>query len=170
MSMKPEKYNMTNLLNSLIRLLISFFILIILLLIYFIAVDVAPNKTHDLFTKEELEAINKTRIAEYDDSADKVENGIHVNTGMAYDHTFKLVRSACTSCHSSKLITQNRATREGWKQMIVWMQATQGLQDLGESEVRILDYLSTHYAPKELGRRPNLNLQDIEWYVLNLEE
>jgi len=67
------------------------------------------------------------------------------------------------------LVTQNRATREGWKEMIIWMQATQGLQDLGENEKPILDYLAKHYAPEELGRRANLNVDEIEWYILELD-
>lgn len=100
---------------------------------------------------------------------DKVENGIHVATGMVYDENFKLVKGACTSCHSSKLITQNRATREGWKQMIRWMQDTQGLPDLGKSERKILDYLAKNYAPEEVGRRMNLDTEDMEWYTLNLD-
>jgi hypothetical protein len=99
---------------------------------------------------------------------EKVIDGIHVQTGMVYDENFKIVRSACTSCHSSKLITQNRATRDGWKQMIRWMQATQGLPDLGKREVIILDYLAKNYAPKDEGRRMVLDQSEIEWYALQL--
>lgn len=97
---------------------------------------------------------------------DKVENGIHVRTGLAYDENFQLVSGICTACHSAKLVTQNKATREGWKEMIVWMQETQGLQDLGANEVIVLDYLAEHYAPKAAGRRPNLDVEAIEWYIL----
>ncbi len=99
----------------------------------------------------------------------KVVNGIHVATGMAYDNNFEIVRRACTSCHSAKLVTQNRATRDGWKQMIRWMQATQGLPDLGKDEGKILDYLAKNYAPSEVGRRINLNTEEIEWYTLKIE-
>ena len=104
-----------------------------------------------------------------EDDWDKVINGIHVRTGLAFDENFQLVRGICTACHSAKLVTQNRATREGWKEMILWMQATQGLQDLGENEKPILDYLAKHYAPEELGRRANINVDEIEWYILDLE-
>ncbi|OEK00368.1 hypothetical protein BFP97_02050 [Roseivirga sp. 4D4] len=76
-----------------------------------------------------------------------------------------LVFSQCSGCHSIKLVTQNRATRDGWKSMIVWMQQTQNLWDLGDNEVKILDYLSTHYAPAQQGRRTNLEVG--EWYELN---
>lgn len=102
-----------------------------------------------------------------DDNQEKIVNGIHQGTGMAYDENFEIVRAACTSCHSSKLVTQNRATREGWHQMIEWMQATQGLPDLGKNEPRILDYLAKHYAPKEAGRRANLDIEEIEWYTFS---
>ena len=73
------------------------------------------------------------------------------------------VRAYCTGCHSEKLITQNRATREGWEAMIRWMQQTQNLGDLGENEMEILDYLATNYAPDRKGRRASLK---VEWYSL----
>ena len=100
---------------------------------------------------------------------DLVKNGIHMATGLVHDEKFDLVRSVCTACHSAKLITQNRANREGWKSMIKWMQATQGLQDLGAAEGKIVDYLSKHYAPTRLGRRQNLALSDVDWYKLDLD-
>ena len=73
------------------------------------------------------------------------------------------------ACHSAKLVTQNRATRDGWEEMIRWMQAKQGLGDLGANEPVILDYLAANYAPEEIGRRANLNVESIKWYVLDLE-
>lgn len=76
-----------------------------------------------------------------------------------------LVFSQCSGCHSLKLVTQNRATREGWKNMIVWMQQTQNLWSLGENEDKILDYLSNYYSPVEQGRRANLKVA--EWYKLD---
>jgi len=71
----------------------------------------------------------------------------------------------CTACHSDKLIVQNRATREGWQNMIRWMQETQRLWDLGENEKVILDYLEANYAPEETNARRK-NLENIEWYEL----
>jgi len=85
-------------------------------------------------------------------------------TGLVIDDALPLVIGNCTACHSAKLITQNRASREGWKNMIVWMQETQKLWDLGENEDQILDYLAEHYAPEAEGRRKNL--KNIEWYDL----
>lgn len=75
-----------------------------------------------------------------------------------------LVVANCTGCHSGKLVTQNRATREGWTNMIRWMQRTQNLKDLGPAEDKILDYLAKNYAPTEQGRRAKLVVE--EWYEL----
>jgi len=104
-----------------------------------------------------------------DDDDDKVVNGIHVQTGLAYGEGFDIVRGTCTACHSAKLVTQNRATREGWRQMIRWMQETQGLWDLGDNEPIVLDYLAKYYAPKETGRRANIDVAEVEWFILNLD-
>jgi hypothetical protein len=95
-------------------------------------------------------------------SKNEVVDGVHTKTGLIADNGYELVVANCTVCHSSKLVTQNRATREGWESMIRWMQATQKLWDLGENEDIILDYLAKNYAPKATGRRAPLT--DIEWY------
>jgi hypothetical protein len=99
---------------------------------------------------------------------DKVVDGIHVQTGLIYAEGFDIVRGTCTACHSAKLVTQNRATREGWEEMIRWMQASQGLWDLGANEPAILNYLAANYAPKDIGRRASLDVEAIEWYVLDM--
>jgi hypothetical protein len=63
------------------------------------------------------------------------------------------------------LIIQNRATREGWTEIIRWMQKTQNLREFSpQDEKAILDYLADNYAPQALGRRPPLTIR--EWYVL----
>lgn len=129
---------------------------IIVITIFFLR----PEKT-DMSDKAVTKNLNlKDSIsATHNDSLVKNDTEILVNgQGLA------VVKTHCTSCHSAKLIVQNRATREGWLNMIRWMQQTQNLWDLGESEEIILNYLSTHYAPEEKGRRENL--KDIEWYEL----
>jgi len=93
-----------------------------------------------------------------------IVDGIHVASGLVVDDGFIQVKATCLACHSAKLVTQNRATRDGWKKMIRWMQETQNLWDLGTNEDLILDYLAKHYAPDEAGRRPNLPTPT--WYVL----
>lgn len=86
-------------------------------------------------------------------------------SGLVIDENLMLVKSLCTACHSAKLITMNRFTRSGWKDKIVWMQKTQNLWDLGESESAVLDYLEKYYAPEpQTSRRQNL--ENVEWYRL----
>ena len=64
------------------------------------------------------------------------------------------IRAHCGGCHSFGLITNQRANREGWRDMIRWMQRTQNLWELPpESETRILDYLAENYAPRTLRQR-----------------
>lgn len=109
--------------------------------------------------KEAGEA-NATQV----DTAMIMGDSIDQTTGLVIDDALPIVVGNCTACHSAQLIAQNRATREGWKSMIVWMQQTQNLWDLGENEDVILDYLAEHYAPEQAGRRKNL--ENIEWYEL----
>lgn len=87
-------------------------------------------------------------------------------TGLKIAPGLDMVRAQCTGCHSSRLIIQYRATREGWKERIRWMQQKQNLWDLGEAEPVILDYLAKNYGPepKELRRE---SLQPVQWYKLN---
>jgi len=93
-----------------------------------------------------------------------IKNGIDVESGLIIDDNYELVNGTCSACHSITLVTQNSATRKGWKELIVWMQKTQKLWDLGDNEALILDYLEKNYAPKEQGRRAPL--KDIDWYEL----
>ncbi|MDH5475650.1 MAG: hypothetical protein OEX22_08180 [Cyclobacteriaceae bacterium] len=93
-----------------------------------------------------------------------IKDGIHVNTGLKEGEGLMLVVQNCTSCHSAKMITQNRATKEGWRSMIKWMQQTQNLWSLGENEEKIIAYLAKQYAPQKKGRRSTLS--NIEWYTL----
>ena len=78
---------------------------------------------------------------------------IDAGSGLIVDTGFEQVRAQCGACHSLRLVLQNRADRDGWLQMIRWMQDTQGLWPLGEKEAVILDYLATHYGPVKSGRR-----------------
>lgn len=99
------------------------------------------------------------------ENEDQVVDGIHLATGLIDDTGIELIKQNCLACHSSKLVTQNRMNRQGWKETIVWMQETQKLWDLGESESKILDYLAKNYAPKKAGRRKNLVIN--EWYKID---
>lgn len=111
--------------------------------------------------KETLEEPEKESVIVPDDT---VENGIHLATGFIADTGMQVTIQNCTNCHSAKLVTQNRMSREGWEATIRWMQETQNLWDLGDNEALILAYLSKNYAPEHKGRRQNLNQTD--WYHL----
>lgn len=102
-------------------------------------------------------------VAEEDDF-DKIENGIHVRTGLVDAEGLMTVVNNCTNCHSAQLVIQNRMNRERWVSTIRWMQETQNLWDLGKNEDIIVDYLVTNYPPKKKGRREILS--NIDWYVL----
>ena len=103
-------------------------------------------------------------VEEPEDDFDKIENGIHLRTGFVEGEGLMAVVNNCTNCHSAKLVTQNRMSKERWLATIRWMQETQNLWDLGKNEEIIVNYLATHYAPTKKGRRQNL--ENIEWYVL----
>mgnify|MGYP003630473209 CR=1 FL=1 len=101
-----------------------------------------------------------------DEDSELIENGIHVRTGLIEAEGLQTVITNCTTCHSSKLIIQNRMGEEQWNATIRWMQKSQGLWPLGENQKVIVDYLTKNYPPVEKGRRPALT--DIKWY--NLEK
>lgn len=97
----------------------------------------------------------------------RIENGIHVRTGLKEDEGLMAVVTHCTACHSAQLVIQNRMNKERWNATIRWMQETQNLWDLGENQEVIVDYLVRNYPPTEKGRRENL--KNIEWYELKVD-
>jgi len=173
--MNQNDFDTGNLWRLFLILLNSLVVLFVLAFMYLALEDhIIAYLNKPTFTKEQLadmtERREKARRQERADNWDLVENGIHVKTGLKADPNLQLIIGSCTSCHSAKLITQNRATRQGWKNMIVWMQETQGLTDLGDREPKILDYLAKYYYPEEVGRRKNIDIEAIEWYILDLGE
>ena len=130
----------------------------------FLQQQLFPNAFHI----SKSSSIQSNEITKYDpyyglDSAD-IKDGIHLPTGLVVDQGVDVVMSTCAACHSLDLVIQNRADQQGWKDMIVWMQETQKLWDLGESEPIIINYLAKNYAPENTGRRKNL--EDIVWHDL----
>ncbi|MEH6536492.1 MAG: monoheme cytochrome C [Psychroserpens sp.] len=99
-----------------------------------------------------------------EEDEDRIENGIHVRTGLVDAEGFMTVVNNCTNCHSAKLVTQNRMTTESWNATIKWMQETQNLWDLGRNQEIIVNYLATNYPPIAKGRR--MTLTNIDWYEL----
>ena len=75
----------------------------------------------------------------------------------------ELVVANCTACHSDKLVRQNRSDRQGWRELIRWMQKKQGLWPLDpQTEDVIVGYLATHYGRPQVAddtRRPALSVQ-----------
>ena len=138
-----------------VALLINSIAMLLVLCAFFLIIVVEfPN----LFSAE------KEMVAVVTEDLDRIENGLDVETGFIAEGDYLLVKRTCISCHSSKLVLQNRATKEGWQDMITWMQATQKLWDLGENEEKIIHYLATYYGPEAKGRRAPLEVD--EWYEI----
>ena len=114
---------------------------------------------HEFELKSESSEVNSDELDE-----DRIENGIHVRTGFVNADGLMTVVNNCTSCHSSKIILQNRMDAEGWNSTIKWMQETQNLWELGGNQKVIVNYLVTNYPQQKKGRRENLS--DIDWYEL----
>jgi hypothetical protein len=75
-------------------------------------------------------------------------------TGLRIAPGWELVRAHCGGCHSHKLVTNQRADRQTWLDIIRWMQATQNLWQFdAATEKTILDYLAASYAPQPNRRR-----------------
>ena len=79
-------------------------------------------------------------------------------TGLARAEGVELVGAHCLVCHSSRLIVQNRMSREGWLQTIRHMQKNHNLWPLGEAEDLIVDYLVVNYGPLASSNRRRGNL------------
>ncbi len=124
------------------------------------------NPFEKAFEKRELDLSNLgyyPPVENYEE--ERIEKGIHYPSGLIVAEGYEIVNATCTACHSGKLVTQNRATYQGWKDMLTWMQETQGLWDMGGNEEIILQYLAKNYAPEAKGRR--INLESPDWYKLD---
>ena len=159
MNSSEDRRLLSILVNSLILLLGAVLICLVLLLVM---------NHPEWMQKEEVKngpsTEEKVDLAEIS-SEREIHEGIDVETGFIAAAGYQQVIAHCTRCHSSKLVLQNRATREGWTEMIRWMQETQKLWDLGEAEQPIVDYLAEHYGPlPDKGRRTALVVE--EWYEI----
>lgn len=146
--------------KAIYRLMAGLFGLFIVAAIGILLLVSNPDWTRKKATEVEPEYV---AIPEVDDF-DKIENGIHVRTGLIEADGLMTVVNNCTNCHSAKLVTQNRMNAERWIATIKWMQETQNLWDLGKNEEIIVNYLVTNYPVKKKGRREVLS--NIEWYDL----
>ena len=131
-------------------------LIVVCALAFSAAVGVFYLKEESPQTEEYLE------ISEKDPN--RIENGIHARTGLVDAPGLQETVNNCTTCHSAKLVMQNRMSSERWHATIRWMQETQNLWDLGENEDIIVNYLVTNYPQTKKGRRTVLS--NIEWYDL----
>ena len=147
--------------SRMLRTIFGIFVLIGGMLVYLMVdPDLSAFKSNP-----ETVAVIPDNEAEESVDFDAIENGVHLRTGFVEGEGLMTVVNNCTNCHSAKLVTQNRMSREGWEATIRWMQETQNLWDLGNNEEIILNYLASYYAPEKKGRRQNLD--NIEWYDLS---
>lgn len=103
-----------------------------------------------------------TELPTVADSAPPARPATDPASGLIIDSGWELVRGHCAACHSARLVTQNRGSREAWESMIRWMQETQGLWQFDpETEATILDYLARNYAPGETYRRMPLPMEQM---------
>lgn len=150
--------------KKMISLLSRLGVLMVFLILFSIGMVLTLQYQPEFFrswlAEEKSETVDEkdNRNLEEDWTSEKLEE-----VGLVEGEGLQLVIANCTNCHSAKLVTQNRFTREGWVQVIRWMQETQGFWELGENEDIIVDYLSTHFAPEPKGRRAPL---EVEWYSL----
>jgi hypothetical protein len=87
-------------------------------------------------------------------SAGAAEVGLDPASELKMSGDWELVRNNCTACHSTKLITQQRASAAQWLGIIRWMQATQNLWQFDPSvEQKIVAYLADSYPPRQDRRR-----------------
>lgn len=89
------------------------------------------------------------------------------NSGFIIAEGMEMVQAHCTGCHSNKVVTQYRATRENWLDRIRWMQKNHNLWELGEAEPIVLDYLAKNYPPRPIQSNRRPPLKNIQWYRLN---
>ena len=142
---------------ALLRQVTALSVVVLIGLVAYLIIDARKPKSEIQASEQIVEEFNE-------EEWDKIENGIHVRTGLIDAEGLMVVVSNCTSCHSAKLLTQNRMNAARWNETIKWMQETQGLWDLGGNQEIIVNYLVTNYPLKKKGRR--MKLENIEWYEL----
>jgi hypothetical protein len=155
MSQERDLNKLLKTINGLVTLSVSLSIMTLALVVYYMIdpnLSVLKSKTNSVATNEYIDP-------------DRIENGIHVRTGLIEAEGLMTVVNNCTNCHSSKLVIQNRMNEERWNATIKWMQETQNLWNLGDNQAIIVNYLVSNYPPKSKGRREKLS--NIEWYQLN---
>lgn len=146
--------------SAIYKLLVILLLLVVCAVITLLYVVNNPDFITSDTAIESIDYISVPLKTDYD----RIENGIHLRTGLIAGEGLTETVQNCTSCHSAKLVIQNRMNKEGWITTIRWMQETQNLWDLGKNEKIIVDYLVKNYPSKKKGRREGLT--NIDWYEL----
>ncbi len=139
--------------------IVAFLLVFAIGAVYFFYLE-TPSESMDNVIDDTLE--NKKTLTS--DDANAIIDGIHIRTGLLEAEGLMTVVNNCTTCHSAKLVTQNRMGKAQWKATIRWMQEKQGPWPLGANEEIIINYLTTNYPVLEKGRRQALT--NIVWYKL----
>lgn len=85
---------------------------------------------------------------------------IDEDSGFIKSSGWELVNKTCTRCHSAAMVTQNAGSEAVWKSRILWMQETQGLEQLAPlDEQQILAYLAKNYGQRSSNRRAALSAE-----------
>ena len=155
----PKEFRKT--VKAIHRALTILFLFFGISVLFLVVLMIDPNLSF-LGNKDQGDYAVAEVVQEVDE--DRIENGIHVRTGLVAADGYMEVVNNCTVCHSAKLVIQNRMNAERWAATIDWMQQTQNLWDLGKNEDIIINYLVTNYPPQKIGRRAPLS--NIEWYEL----
>jgi hypothetical protein len=119
--------------------------------LFAMAVIAGRGLVYSAFNPDVIDINSKAEIviAPFELDEDRIENGIHVRTGLIDAENLMVVVTNCTNCHSAKLVTQNRMTAEGWSETIKWMQETQNLWDLMGNQELIANYLVKNHPPSQ---------------------
>ncbi len=93
----------------------------------------------------------------YPAAAQTTNADIDPASGLVKAGPWELVRANCSACHSTRLVTQQRANKTQWLDLIRWMQKEQNLWKMPpQIEASIVDYLATYYAAPKSQRRAAL--------------
>lgn len=142
--------------DGLVRSISAILIGVIFMLVYMRFAD----------TLQSISQISWPKAPDYTENEEIITKVVRDNGLLHEGPGVGLVKKHCLGCHNEQLIVQNRMEKDRWQSTIRWMQRTQGLWELGPDEPVVLDYLSTFYAPEQIGRRRQLKLDQSDWYIL----
>lgn len=68
--------------------------------------------------------------------------------GLPRTGEFEFIAAYCSACHSLEIVMQQRANRDGWSDMLTWMEEQQGMVPLDEADRELfLNYFVEHFGP-----------------------